>query len=162
MKKKFVIILGAIGTTAFGIYNMINNEDFLKAPLTTMISILVAIVLSYFFTQRKTDDRRKMEKIDKLLYKVQDIILNKEFIVVQDSDLIVHRSIANKIKFLKNNAPCDLKSDVDRLEEIFEDYRRFYGEHYKDKDYMKKSKIDLLNYVMKFDDVCDNIHMRLL
>ena len=160
--KKIVIILGVLGTIIFGIYNIINNDDFLKAPLTTMISILVAIVLSYFFTQRKTDDRRKMEKIDNLLYKIQDIILDKEFIVVQDSDLIVHRSIANKIKYLKDNAPCDLKSDVDRLEDIFEDYRLFYGEHYMDKDYMEKSKKDLLNYVMKFDDVCDSLHMRLL
>jgi len=156
------IIICTISFILLGIYNISFNEDFFKTPLTTMISVLVAIIVSYYFTQRKVDDRRKKEKIDQLLYKIQGIILDSQFIEVKDTDLIVHRSIANKIQYLEMNIPDEMRGDINRLADIFKDYRFFYGEHYKDDDYMNRFKKDLLNYITKIDDVCDNIHMKLL
>lgn len=145
-----------------GIYNYKNNADFLKAPLSTIISILIAVVVSYLFVQKKTDDRRKREKIDKLLYKIQDLISASDFIDVKEGDLIVHRSIANKIEFLENNTEDNLKEEVKKLKETFVLYRDFYGNHYADADYMSKSKIELMNYIKLIDDTCDKMHMKLL
>lgn len=159
--KRGGIVICIIGFIALGTYNIVFNKDFFKTPLTTLVSVLVAIILSYYLTQRKVDDRRRKEKIDQLLYKIQGIVLEDNFIIVQDTDLILHRSVANKIQYLEKNIPNEIRDDVNRLANIFKDYRYFYGEHYKDDDYMKKSKKDLLNYITKIDDICDSIHMKL-
>lgn len=164
MKKKsfILVILFWLGCLALGIYNGIKNPDFLVTPLSTIISIGVAVVVSYFFVQRKTDDRRKKEKIDKLLYKVQEIILNDNFIEVRDENLIIQRSVINKILYLEDGVDNDIKGDISRIREKFEEFREFYGNHYKDIAYMNKSKKELLNYVRLIDDFCDKIHMKLL
>ncbi len=130
--KRGGIVICIIGFIALGMYNIVFNKDFFKTPLTTLVSVLVAIILSYYLTQRKVDDRRRKEKIDQLLYKIQGIVLEDNFIIVQDTDLILHRSVANKIQYLEKNIPDEIRDDVNRLANIFKDYRYFYGEHYKD------------------------------
>lgn len=164
MKNKKCIggVLLAIGFLALCIYNLVVNDDFFKAPLTTIISILVAIVLSYFLSQRKTDDRRKREKIDKLLYKIQGIVLDEKFIEVKETDLITQRSIVNKILDIEENATSEIRDDVGRLKEIFQEYRDFYSNHYTDDEYMKKSRIELTNFISRIDDLCDRMHMKLM
>lgn len=157
------MIIFLVGCVALGIYNWRTNVNFFTAPLTTIVSIVVAVVISYFFVQRKTDDRRKREKVDKLLYKIQEMILDEKFIEVKEQDLIIQRSIANKITYLKNNViDKNIKTQVERIEEIFGEYREFYSNHYKDVTYMEKSKKELANYVTRIDDVCDEIHMKLM
>lgn len=164
MKNKKCIggVLLASGFLALCIYNLVVNDDFFKAPLTTIISILVAIVLSYFLSQRKTDDRRKREKIDKLLYKIQGIVLDEKFIEVKETDLITQRSIVNKILDIEENATSEIRDDVGRLKEIFQEYRDFYSNHYTDDEYMKKSRIELTNFISRIDDLCDRMHMKLM
>lgn len=158
------IVLGVfvLACIALGVYNFKNNVDFLKAPLSTIMSILIAVIVSYLFVQKKTDDRRKREKIDKLLYKIQDLISVSDFTDVKEGDLILHRSIANKIEFLENNTEDNLKEEAKKLKETFNSYRDFYGNHYADADYMSKSKVELMNYIKLIDDTCDKMHMKLL
>lgn len=144
-------------------YNLFYNNEFFETSFTTIISIIIAVMVSYFLTQKKTDDRRKSEKIDKLLYKIQEIICDEKFTVVKEQDLIIHRSVANKIVYLKDNITDEgMKGLINRMEEIFEEYRDFYSNHYKDTEYMEKSTKELANYVSRMDDLCDEIHMKLM
>lgn len=146
----------------FGIYNFCTNPQFLTASLTSIVTIAIALIVSYFLVQRKTDDRRKREKIDRLLYKIQDTILDKDFLEINTTDLITHRSVANKIEYLEDNVTGDIKKKISRIKELFEEYREFYSNHYTDKEYMEKSLKELTNYVARIDDLCDEVHLMLL
>ena len=135
----------------------------MEANFTTLVSIVIAVLISYFFVQHRTDERRKQEKIDKLLYKIQDTILDEKFLTIKDEDLIIQRSIVNKIGYIKENIKNDkIKEDIDRIEDLFSQYREFYGNHYSDSEYMKKSNKELQNYISRIDDTCDHLHMKLL
>ena len=106
--------------------------------------------------------RGKVVNNSGLIYKIQELISTPDFINVKDENLILHRSIANKIEFLENNTEDNLKEDVKKLKETFASYREFYGNHYTDAEYMEKSKVELMNYIKLIDDTCDKIHMKLL
>ncbi len=165
MKKIKIIgaIILSICFIALCIYNIFCNRDFFETSITAVLSIIVAIVVSYFFVQHKTDERRKKEKVDDLLYKIERILQKEDFLVVKEGDLILHRSVSNKICFLSDYVENeDIKNDITRMKEYFDQYREFYGNHYKDEAYMEKSKNELMNYISRIDDICDSIHMKLL
>lgn len=161
--KKIGVAILSICFIVLCIYNIFCNKDFFETSITAVISILVAIIVSYVLVQHKTDERRKKEKIDNLLYKIEKILQKEDFLVVKEGDLILQRSISNKICFLENYVEnIDIKTDITRMKEYFDQYREFYGNHYKDNTYMEKSKNELMNYISRIDDICDSIHMKLL
>lgn len=164
MKISNIVIGGLfiISCIGLGLYNLFENPDFFITPLSTIVSICIAVVVSYFFVQKKTDDRRKKEKIDKLVYKIQEMILKENFIKSDDQNLIIQRSVANKIAYLETYVDKELKEEIDKVKNKFEEFREFYCDHYKDAEYMKKSRKQLLSYVSLIDDFCDSIHMKLL
>lgn len=157
----WIVILFSILCLIFGIYNFSHNKDFLKAPLTTIITILVAVIVSFYLVQRKTDSRRKSEKIDKLLYKVQEMINDPVLITFSPNTLLLHRSVINTIKLIETNIAPEFKQDIANIKEKFEYIRNVYGNHYTDEDFMQKSYVDLINYVYLIDDICNKIHMEL-
>lgn len=148
-----------------GIYNAKKNDGFLNASITELLTIIIAIIFSYWFVQIKSDKRKKNEKIDTMIYKIQSIVSDPEFLSVETDqicrkNLIAHRSVGNKITYLKKicEDDSDIKVKVLELENEFNGFREFYGNHYCDKQYMSKSEKDLLNYVTKIDDKADEIH----
>ncbi len=162
-----VILLAFV--TSIGIYNIINNKKFFDASITALLTIVIAIIFSYWFTQIKSDKRKRSEKIDSMLYKIQSIISDPGFLSVETDEicrknLIAHRSVGNKITYLKKICEdgSDVKVKVLELETEFGRFREFYGDHYCDKEYMKKSEKELLNYVTKIDDKADEIHTLIL
>ena len=151
------------------IYNFVSNPDFLDASVSALMTITIAIIFSYWFAQIKSDKRKRNEKIDTLLYKIQEIVGNSDFISAETEEvcrknLISHRSIANKITCIKIACEDDkcIKDKVSQLEDEFKRFREFYGNHYTQKDYMKDSEKDLLNYITIIDDKADEIHIMLL
>lgn len=172
MKKVCVIVGWIVGVLIFGglfLYNLFNNDTFFSVPVTSLLTVLVAVVFSYWLVQSRNDKRKKNDKLGSLLYKIQDIIQQKEFIesnneAIQRRNLIKQRSVGNKIEYLKNGCGKDasIKKLVEELEGEFLRFREFYCEHYKDQDYMQKSEKELLNYIIRMDDIADKIHMALL
>lgn len=171
--RKYVSVIITVILLAFvisiGIYNVINNKKFFDASITALLTIVIAIIFSYWFTQIKSDKRKRSEKIDSMLYKIQSIISDPGFLSVETDEicrknLIAHRSVGNKITYLKKICEdgSDVKAKVLELEEEFGRFREFYGDHYCDKEYMKKSEKELLNYVTKIDDKADEIHTLIL
>lgn len=151
------------------IYNVLYNDKFFKVSVTSLLTIFIAVIFSYWFVQRKNDKRNKNEKIDKMVYKIQEIVCGSDFISSVNEDmsrknLIRHRSVANKITYLKDvcGENNEVKSAIIEIEKEFESFREFYGNHYKDQEYMEKSQNELFNYITKIDDKADEIHVMLL
>lgn len=167
--REVVVGITIVVILIIGICNMICYNKFWETSVSSIITLLIAVVFSYYFTQSKNDIRKKKEKADRLLYKIQDIILEKGFIEsdpeeISRVNLIKHRSLANKIECLKKTCKGDdeIYKDIEKLEEEFSRFREFYGEHYKDSEYMLKSQNELQNYVTKMDDIADQIHIKIM
>ena len=163
VSKYSLVIVFIICMFGIIVYNLLNNDKFLETSVTSIISIVIAVVISYVFVQKKTDLRSKKEKIDKLLYKIQDIIGGESFSLSgKRENLILHRSISNKLAGLKKiQMDKDIMKKIEDIEQVFGDFREFYGNHYNDSEYMEKSRIELINYIQRIDDICDEIHVSL-
>lgn len=148
-------------------YNLVNNQKFFEASFTTIVSIVIAVVVSYCFVQRKNDERRKKEKLDKLVYKIQSMILDDEIASVDSEEIIRknfirHRSLGNKIQYLKDYKTESIEEYVEKLEDNFKQFREFYSDHHKEKEYMINSVKEIANFKARIDDTCDKIHMILM
>ena len=162
-----IIILFIIVISGLVYYNIKNNTEFFETSFSTVMSMVIAVVVSYYFVQKKTDNRRKKEKVDKLLYKIQEVIIDENFLSVENEEiirknLILHRSIANKLKYVNDNIDDSFNEDMKKISETFEKLREFYGDHFNDSDYIKKSVKEITNFKSIIDDNCDNIHMKLI
>lgn len=159
-----VIFLGVIG--AIGYYNWKNNCKFFEASFTTLATLVVAVIVSFLLVQWKTDQRRQHEKLDDLLYKIQNYIGEESFVMGGDyarGNLILHRTIANKIRFIKKQKICkEVSIEIKKIEDNFKRFRDLYGDNYTNEDDMKSNYDALKNYVLLIDDSCDKIHMILL
>lgn len=172
MRKVFEIIgwiVVILVFTSLFFYNLINNDTFFSAPFTSLMTVGVALFVSYGLVQSRNNRRKKSDKLSNLLYKIQGIIRQEEFVEsqserIQRRNLIMQRSVGNKIEYLKKGCEKDtsLKKLVEQMEEEFLRFREFYGEHYKDQDYMRKSEKELMNFIVKMDDIADKIHIELL
>lgn len=154
---------------SLSIYNIKHNDTFFDVPVTSLLTVVVAIFVSYGLVQNRNNKRKKNDKLSSLLYKIQGIIQQEEFIEsksesIQRRNLIMQRSVGNKIKYLKKGCEKDasIKNLVEQMEDEFLRFREFYGEHYKDQEYMEKSEKELINFIVKMDDIADKIHIELL
>lgn len=158
-----VVCIGGLG-----IYNVINNKLFLKVSASSLLTMFIAVIVSFWLVQLKNDKRKLNDKIDKLVYKIQDIISSSDFTSCETADicrknLILHRSVANKIEYLKSVCEKDdnIKSSILEIENEFRALREFYSDHYMDEEYMRKSQKEFQNYITKIDDEADKIHVKL-
>ena len=168
MKKIFNIIAGIVFgciIVALGVYNYQNNKSFFEASFTSLATICVAVIVSFYLVQLKTDKRRQKEKIDTLLYKIQSYLTEESFLLGGEDawkNLILHRSIFNKIKYLENlNIDKKILDELKKVKGYLEKFRCTYSENYLDEEKLKDKYDELKHYITLIDDICDKIHILL-
>ncbi|RHU86929.1 hypothetical protein DXC27_09620 [Ruminococcus sp. OM08-7] len=167
MKKisNILMLIFICGMLGLGAYNYQNNEAFFEASFTSLATISVAVFVSFFLVQLKTDKRRQNEKIDKLIYKIQGYLMEESFLLGGEyarKNLILHRSIANKIGYLKmQKVDKEIVEKLNKIESNFKKIRTVYGENYVNQDKLQENYVKLQNYIMLIDDLCDKIHILL-
>ena len=149
------------------LYNLKNNDKFFEASIVNIATIVVAVVVSFFLAQRKTDKRRKNEKIDNLVSKIQDYVNDDDFVKGGEStgrkNLLLHRSVSNKLKYLKREKiDTAVKKEIEIIEKNFKEYRHVYGDYYLVENKLQDHYNELKNYLLLIDDACDKIHMLLM
>lgn len=159
----FFILVGCIYLFA---YNWNNNKDFFKMSLSTLMTIVTAIIISFYLVQKKKDERRKIDNIDKILTKVQLFINDTKLIDAStqsalNNALLMQKSLANKLEYIKKNCPKEIEFDLLYICNEFQHLRELYGGHFKDEEYIKKSADDFKKFIINIDDKCDAIHMNL-
>ena len=150
-------------------YNLKNNNlsDFLIAPLYSLVTVLVAIVFAFFFTQRKNDERKVKENAELLLDKIQHIISDERFCVIQKKEdvdflLIQIRALSNKIDcFKKIQGKLGITKEINYIIAVFNQYEEYIGNHNTDILHLANSYTDLHNKIVLIDDKCDHIKIQL-
>lgn len=141
-------ILCAIAFLIFTVYNVVKNSDFWEASAVNIITILIAIVISYFFVQRKSDLRKQKDILLSLINGFQLQITSEkayDFTGQTGEEILMRkRDISNKLHILSElQDNFSIQTEVKFLNEKFDEYDQLISDHIADLDYLVKSKNEL-------------------
>lgn len=159
MKKYGFLIIVAIGDTIWLIYNLLNNDKFFEASLMQILTLFVAIFISYFLVQQKNDNRRKVDFINRTLHEVMLLLEDEKLL---DSDrkktLVIQKSIANRLQAIEKNSFKEIKQDMDYVVKEFEEIRELYSNH---TDNLGEVEMDINRHKINISDKCIKIEAEL-
>lgn len=146
--KWILSVLLAIAFVVFVIYNIINNDEFWNASAVNIITILIAIVISYFFVQRKSDLRKQKDILLNLINGLQlQISSEKAYNFTNQTGeeiLMRKRDISNKIHILSEIQDAfSLHDEVKFVCDKFDEYEKLISDHISDLEYLVKSQNEL-------------------
>jgi len=143
------------------------NENFWDASATSCLTLLVALVVSYYFSQKNLDERRQKESYLKLIEKVQRLVSDKDLFEIKTAEdieivLMKKRELNNYVYILKEYADkFSLQEDIKFIEEKTQEYIEFFGNHQHDIGYLEKSSTDLARPLLLIDSRLSEIMIKL-
>lgn len=171
-RKELVIVIVITSLFIAIFFSNYKDTNFMDAKFKDILTLFIAVYISYFLVQRNTGHRMALDKIDKMLYKIQAVINAKDFISIETDEikqknLIIHRTTANKINYLKKymqsiKVEQELLNDVAVITSEFEKLRELYSEHLNNSYYLDTSYKEITNGICRIDDACDHIHLLLI
>lgn len=163
----FVAVLVVAGLNIF----VFKTTDFWEINIFQVITLFVAIMLAFWATQRKSDERQIKEQIEKITEKIQSEVSSSSFVVFKSTDdstevqkriTMTPRKLTNCISVLKEySTKIDIMEDVKYIEEQVRGYRDFVSVHVGDLEYLSKSETDLRRYADNISSKCDSIVLKL-
>lgn len=75
--------------------------------------------------------------------------------------LVMQKSVANKIKHLKEHAFAQIKNDIEYIEDQFEELRVLYGNHNQSANELKRVDPDMIRHKTNISDKIDKIKLEL-
>lgn len=159
-KNIFIVITLIFIALIIGIsfYNFKNNRKaFFKFTFVNALTLIVAIVFTFWAVQKKQDNRRFYDSVVKILESIQLVITNK-LIIDNFTQASINnlqqdmRIVRNKIDVLKTvQKILDINEEIKYIEDKFNNYKATIDNHLNDYDYLNKSSADLNNYKSLLD-----------
>lgn len=146
---------------------ILKNDNFWNTSVTSCLTILVALIVSYYFSQKNLDERRQKESYLKLLEKVQRLVMDKDLFEIKTSKdieivLMKKRELNNYVYMLKKYAgKFAIDDDIKFIEEKTQEYTDFFSNHQQDVKYLEKSSKDLSRPLLLIDSKLSEIMIKL-
>ncbi len=168
-KTRSKIFIGIMLLVVFvlGVYNCIKNPEFWTMSMANILTIVVAVIFTYYMTQKTNDIRRKKDIVGKILDRLYVLISDPRMCRINSSEdvdfvKINVRTISNKISCLKEMAKeLQYEEEVRQMEETFSLYEDFISDHIDDLPYLEKSGRELNNKIALLDNKCDMILVKI-
>ena len=128
---------------------MVNNPDFWSCSITNCLTLLVAVLISFFLAQKRADRKSQKDALVKLLNAIQGLVDTKDAYQIHENDdpnvlTMRKRQLNNYVGILKENAnKFGLENEAAFIFERVEEYSEFLGNHIDDLKYLEKSSKDL-------------------
>lgn len=153
------------------ICNIIWNPDFWKTPLYNMINIVIAIVIAYYFSQRRMDERKVKDQIEHIIDKIQMVLKqDSAFNTVFDKRLIkdlllFKRLINNKISILEtcqstHKRILHIEEDIKYLKEQFIEWQSILDKILSEQNF-ENYQDESEKRIRNMDDALDRIRITL-
>lgn len=165
-----ILIIILIALSIFNIF-IFHNCNFWKINIAQVLTLFIAIIITYYATQRKTDERKIKEQIEKITEKIQNEVSQPNFTKFSTNDnaeevqkkiTMSSRKITNSIDILKNYSKViDISEDVQYIEKEFKEYKDFVSQKVGDLDYLEKSESHLRKYSDNINSKCDYVIQKL-
>ena len=134
-----IMILLCIFLLALLIHNLISNSFVFELTIYQFLTMVFALIVSYFLVQQKTDHRRFVESIVTLLRalrkEIQDMknLKSSEFSRYEDLLLIFQmntKQIEQKLIILKHvSATLQVKENYRYIKEYYDEYIKHFDEY---------------------------------
>ena len=146
--KWSLTLLFTAALVVFVLYNIKHNDKFWEASAVNVITILIAVVISYFFVQKRNDRRKQMDILLELISRLQLQISSEKAYdftgQTREEIMMRNRDINNKVQILTEVGESFLlKEDMKFVRQKTDEYLALIGDHSTDLDYLIKSKKEL-------------------
>lgn len=151
MKKAKLIFGGLIVIVIIiGIVSAFKYDDFWNISFSSCLTLIIAMVFGYYYTKKDQDDNNKKAIYLELMHALQNSINDEKLYNISlDSDmeylLMKKRKISNYIFILKkHSSQFSVDEEMLFIYDKFNEYSSFFGDHQDDKEYLAKSRKELL------------------
>lgn len=151
-RLKNIIFCALIFCVIFiGLINVfvIKNVEFWETSVTSCITILVALLVSYYFSKKNQDEKNQKESYLKVMEKMQNLVNEEYMFKINDQNsihmiLMKKRELNNSVNILKTySSRFNLDKEIAFVDEKVQEYATFFGNHQDDLKYLKQSELDL-------------------
>lgn len=161
----FVVLAGLL--LFLGAYNFSNNDSFFEASLVNIITIGIAVGVSYWLTQKQTDRRKQKDLVVSLVLKIQLQISEESMYCLGDKPkeeiTLRNRNINNQLNILQTLAAkkFSIEKEIKFVMDSFSEYETFVGDHIDNPDYLAQSKKELQRPLGLMDSKLSEIAIKL-
>lgn len=160
---RLLIIVCLIGLICLVIHN-ISSDDFLKASLFDIISIIVSSVILFTIAKIFDENIKKREKIINMISKLQDdIVLRNDLYTINERTLQLYCSCDNRLKYLIDYSDISIISkELEFIKDHFTEIRELYSNHNNDDIELQSVMKDINRHRMLIGDRCEKIIIMLM
>lgn len=166
-KRKLISGVG-IGITVLFIIGIMFFSAHEKPPYSYVrlsfvdgISLVFAVIFAYFLIEKGNDKRQRKEYCEWLIMKIQEQLelewLKKPTVEKRRVILLTIRSIQNKLKLLSNLKIEINSKEIKYVQERFDEYEEFFGEHSQDMNYLTKSEDTFIRIITSVSDKLEEL-----
>ena len=148
--KRVVLIILFISIVGVAIYNCIlDKNQFLKTSVGNSLTLIVALLISYYFSKTNQDEKNKKDIYLDLMRNMQKLVTDDcmtNISITTDIDYVLmrKRQLNNYMDTLKKHSKeFYVEEDVAFIEKEINEYMEIIGNHQHDKDYLAKSRKEL-------------------
>lgn len=152
-----VCIIAAIILIGIAIYNIVvDSAEFWTTNITSLLSISAVLFISYYLTQMRNDERKRIDNIERLILKIQQEVADEKMIHGKSNMCLMYqRSTNNKIEYLQAQNLSSISDELKYIHEQFQSLRDMYGDHMNDADFPNSREQDFSRIVVNIVDKCD-------
>lgn len=164
-------LIVVLGVSVLSFFNIVHNKYFFSINIYNVITILIAVFLTFYFVQMKNEERKRKEVTEGLIDALQKVILENLQLIEQESGtnqdnesiwwgkiLINKRIINSKIRAIDKLSPkLGIDEEVKQLMNKNEEYDSLVESI----QTMKIKTIDAKSIMHMIDNKCDSAKVNL-
>lgn len=140
--------------------------NFFRISIGNVLTIGVAIIVSYVLVEQHSDDLKRKEALIRLLEAIQELVNNSNLWLVNDNSTsfmtMGKRQLNNYIDILKSYSNFfEIGTEVNQIINKSDEYSEFLGNHISDTEYLKQSVNDLQRPLLLIDSETHKIIFKL-
>ena len=161
LKKKYLwLVISGIVLLVLG-YPNFSSATFWEASFVDIITIGLAVFVSFYLTENLNDKRRRNDCIEHIIIEIEQMMYEDSMFLHDKKTLIRQASCANRIKYLKNAQFQDIQEDIDFIEREFQEIRDLYSSHNQTEKKLKEVQDDFERHRKLICDKCNKIRVGL-
>lgn len=155
-----IMILVNMGFNIFGKVGKFWQNSFLD-----IMQLLILLVVSFSLVQMQNRINRKIEKLDVIIDKIQEKLLDEKLIRIgNENECLKTRikllSISNLLEYIKKYDK-KIDNEMNSIIEQMDMLNMLVFDHIEDKDFIKKSEPRIQFLIYNMVDKLDGIHLKL-
>ena len=160
IKKYLLPTISCIALFIIGVYNSF-SATFWEASFVDIITIGLAVFLSFYLTENLNDKRRRNDCIEHIIIEIEQMMNEDSMFSFGKKALAQQTSCANRIKYLKDAKFQDIQEDIDFIAREFDEIRDLYSSHNQTEPKLKAVHIDFERHRNLICDKCNKIRIAL-